>query len=95
MAYFDPRRRGYVKYSDFARLLAAATKRDWIMTPRGRGHAALDTLFGCDDEALFANLDQGDKGLLIVQDFAYAITCARAWAYGMAIPPAPEVRAAQ
>ncbi|KAF4671028.1 hypothetical protein FOZ61_006846 [Perkinsus olseni] len=94
MEYFDPSKRGQVTLFDFARLLAAVTKRDWIMTPKGRGHAAHDTLFGCDDATLFANLDQGGKGMLIMQDFVYAHMCAHAWSHGMALPPPPRVVAA-
>ncbi|KAF4734380.1 hypothetical protein FOZ62_008182, partial [Perkinsus olseni] len=91
MEYFDPSKRGQVTLFDFARLLAAVTKRDWIMTPKGRGHAVHDTLFGCDDATLFANLDQGGKGMLIMQDFVYAHMCAHAWSHGMALPPPPRV----
>ncbi|KAF4729129.1 hypothetical protein FOZ63_017762 [Perkinsus olseni] len=94
MEYFDPSKRGQVTLFDFARLLAAVTKRDWIMTPKGRGHAVHDTLFGCDDATLFANLDQGGKGMLIMQDFVYAHMCAHAWSHGMALPPPPRVMAA-
>ncbi|KAF4670521.1 hypothetical protein FOL47_001988 [Perkinsus chesapeaki] len=90
MSYFDPARRGQVNYSDFAHLLAAVTRRDWVMTPKGRGHASHDTLFGCDDANLFANLDQGGKGLLTIQDFVYAHMCAHAWSQGMALPPPPR-----
>ncbi|KAF4717338.1 hypothetical protein FOZ62_001977, partial [Perkinsus olseni] len=91
MEHFDPSKRGQVTLFDFARLLAAVTKRDWIMTPKGQGHAVHDTLFGCDDATLFANLDQGGKGMLIMQDFVYAHMCAHAWSHGMALPPPPRV----